>query len=191
MRNAFYLAAVFCAIAPAAFAQSTSNSTTTGQAQAVAIVNGGGDGSGSSGSSHGTETVFSNPALGISSYTSNACGNSTSVGASTPFFGIIGSHNGEMTGCRRQVWMGNLMTAAKMTGDMRFEQTAIGVACLEDDVKKAAPAGFCPGTQAPAAPVATPVALPAAKLPARRPDWCSTWTTADGNVNRYRAICVD
>jgi hypothetical protein len=131
----------------------------------------------------------------------NPCGSGASAGVSVLGVGVSGGVNNELQTCTDRSWFVLMLTASEKLHNEQFAQWGVAVACLNERIASAAPAGMCPHaaiapvaqagapvTVAPA-PVVSNVTLASTVTQRVRPEWCGTWTKADGNVARYRAQC--
>lgn len=140
-----------------------------------ALTGGGGIGGNGSGS-----IIHNTPDVGVASYAgaANNCGAGGAVGLTGPGAGATFSWAGENDICRRQsefvalrVASENLTNVNPVLSQM-YEQTARGLMCQNEDVRRAASPGFC--VMAPvrmaavttAAPPPPPLPAPAAYQPA-------------------------
>jgi hypothetical protein len=201
------LASAFClVVSPMAFAQVQQSSQSNGQSTATSIIEEGGSGGGSgSGDGQGYYDRHGNnvDAVAPTMYSNDTCGSAAAIGASMFGVGLSAGMTSEIKGCVQRQWFILTMTAAAKTGDNRFEQWAVGIACSTPAIAANAPPGMCPSATQPVAtvsyvrpapttyapPVATQVATPARPMAAAiKPDWCSTWSKGDGALP---AICAN
>lgn len=163
----FAVSALALSAAPALAQQARGNAghstRNVSGSRSVAIINNG-DPSASAGDPGG-RTFTNTPDLAISSFAGagNPCSVGGSLGVTAMGVGVGGAISGESGDCTKRAWYIAMQVSGEHTGDPRYRAWANGIACSQEEIRRAAPVGFCP-TDA-----IVPASSPPALLPSPSP----------------------